>query len=371
MNEYLSAKIKFISFISIVMVIYLHAFNLTTKFVGKTETLQGKDINSFVQEFISNGVARIAVPLFFLISGYLFFLNFRPTVSNFITKYKKRLFSLVIPFMFWSTWGVIFYWTMQSIPLSSSFFINELVKNYSIMKVIDTIFIHPIPYQLWFLIDLIKYVAISPIIYIYLSKFSYYSLIPFLVSWFFNINLVFVSSEGLLFFLICCLFAIKQFNLNHIKVGKNYRAYIIFFIWICILLIKTYFSFSDAYFVNYFHKISIIIGIFAVWIIYDVWVSSQIKQTKIFQLTDFTFFIFASHEPILTIIKKGMLKIMGVGSYSNLIVYLISPILTLGIIMIIGLLLRHYTPQFYSVITGGRLNKKNMKRELSIINIIE
>ena len=37
MDKYLSVKIKFLSFISIIMVIYLHAFNLTTKFVGTTK----------------------------------------------------------------------------------------------------------------------------------------------------------------------------------------------------------------------------------------------------------------------------------------------------------------------------------------------
>jgi hypothetical protein len=166
---------------------------------------------------------------------------------------------------------------------------------------------------------------------------------------------VFLSSEGILFFIIGCLFAIKQINLNNIKVRNKYEAYIIAFIWMGILITKTYFTFEDIYFIKYLNKISIIIGILTVWIVYDLCVKNQIKKTKSFHLTEFTFFIYASHEPILTIIKKAMLKIAGVSLYSNLAVYLISPILTIAFSIIIGSFLKRYTKQLYTVITGGRI----------------
>ena len=62
MSLYLSNKIKNISFILTILVVILHAYNMQN------------DINivSFIQTFISHGIATIAVPIFFIISGYLF-----------------------------------------------------------------------------------------------------------------------------------------------------------------------------------------------------------------------------------------------------------------------------------------------------------
>lgn len=351
MDEYLSKKIKVISFISIVMVIYIHALNLTGK--------HSKNINEFIQNFISDGIGRVAVPLFFMISGYLFFINFKPTTEGFITKFKKRFYTLIIPFLFWSIWGILFFFIIQLVPVTRNFFNGDLVKNYSIIKVIYTIFINPLPYQLWFLIELVKYVIMTPIINIYISKFSYYSLIPLACLWFFDINLLVIRNDGILFFIIGCLLAIKHININKITEKRKKEAYILTFIWVIILLFKTYFTLENVYFAKYMLKVSIVIGILVVWKLYDVCIIKEVEKTRIFHLTEYTFFIFASHEPILTIIKKTMLKILGVSQISNLIVYLICPIITIGFAITIAMLLKQYAKTLYKIITGNRMIKTN------------
>lgn len=362
MNEYLSKKIKIISFVSIIMVVYLHAFNLTTKFANETKVLEKIDLNSFMQHFISNGATRVAVPLFFLMSGYLFFINLNPTINNFIIKYRKRFFSLVIPFMFWSLWGLLLLFLLQSVPFSKSFFSGGLVKNYSSIKIVDTIFIHPIPYQLWFLIDLIKYIIICPMIYIYVSKFSYYSLIPFIPIWFFDVDMIVVNSEGISFFIIGCLLAIKKIDVSLSKLKKK-EVSIITFAWLSVLVIKTYLSLHDVYFAVYFLKISIVIGILAAWKIYDMLSTKETEKTNIFKLTEYTFFIYASHEPILTIVKKVMIKLIGMSSYANLAIYLVSPIITIGFVTIIAIFLKRYMKPLYKIITGNRTITANQQHK--------
>lgn len=48
-------------------------------------------------------ITHVAVPLFFVISGYLFFLNFtRWNVSTYLKKIKKRMHTLVIPYILWN-----------------------------------------------------------------------------------------------------------------------------------------------------------------------------------------------------------------------------------------------------------------------------
>lgn len=72
MNKYLSDKLRIISLISIIMVVFLHSYNVTVKFSpGNMSFNDG--YNVFIQNFFSQGITRIAVPIFFCISGYLFF----------------------------------------------------------------------------------------------------------------------------------------------------------------------------------------------------------------------------------------------------------------------------------------------------------
>jgi surface polysaccharide O-acyltransferase-like enzyme len=126
-------------------------------------SLELKSPVSFLQYFISQGLFRLPTPIFFSISGYLFFLNMKGKQSEFILKFKKRIKTIVIPYLFWSTSGVLIYFALQIIPQSRAFFNKELVINYSLLKLLNTIFFNPVPGQLWYLRDLIMLVFLSPI----------------------------------------------------------------------------------------------------------------------------------------------------------------------------------------------------------------
>ena len=71
MDKYISNKIKNISLIMTFFVVILHSNNLEDSTVF--------NINTLIQNFIGQGIVRIAVPIFFLISGYLFFYKFKPS----------------------------------------------------------------------------------------------------------------------------------------------------------------------------------------------------------------------------------------------------------------------------------------------------
>lgn len=106
MNTYLSEKLKVISFIAMILVVLLHSYNLIVRLKTGTVVLD-RGYNFFIQEFISQGITRIAVPLFFAISGYLFFLNLSGTWSEFKEKYRKRIKTLLLPYLFWSLWSLL------------------------------------------------------------------------------------------------------------------------------------------------------------------------------------------------------------------------------------------------------------------------
>ena len=73
-----SERLDIIRFPLIVGVIFIHAYGSSVNLKNSNTGIdQVGFITKFIQDFISDGLARISVPLFFLMSGYLFFLGFK------------------------------------------------------------------------------------------------------------------------------------------------------------------------------------------------------------------------------------------------------------------------------------------------------
>ena len=90
-NEYLSKKISFLSMISMIAVVFTHAYNYTDTFLQPhTIITEGLHPGACVQYAISNALTRFAVPLFFMISGFLFFFGKDFGPSTYVTQIKKR-----------------------------------------------------------------------------------------------------------------------------------------------------------------------------------------------------------------------------------------------------------------------------------------
>ena len=65
-------RLDVLRFPLIVLIVYLHATGFTANFADGSRTLANADIVIGVQT-ITGSIARIAVPLFFMMSGFLFF----------------------------------------------------------------------------------------------------------------------------------------------------------------------------------------------------------------------------------------------------------------------------------------------------------
>ena len=338
------------------MVVFLHSYNLKIKFTTGTKLIE-KGYNSFIQDLISRGITRIAVPLFFIISGYLFFLSFKnSTFPEFFSKYKKRSKTLVLPYLLWSIFCILFYLILQLIPFSKPFFTNELIVDYSVNQLLNRIFINPIPYQLWFIRDLIVLIFLSPILYWLIKYFKFYVISIFLFTWFSKLNYLIFSNEALLFFALGAFFSIKKINVQKTKAKKQNALLSI--IWILLIIIKTslvYINFENEWLIRILHKSSIIIGIISIWLLYDIiYKKTDIAKTKYYQLFQYTFFLYAFHEPVLTIFKKAFYYILGQTELSSFLTYMLAPLVTIFVSILIGFITRKIMPKYYYLMTGGR-----------------
>ena len=85
----LSKKIGILRFVAVATVVVYHAYPPGWP-GGYTEAL------------VSLGLARWALPFLGLISGYLFFRTFTPTLAGYAGKLRSRLRTILVPFLIWS-----------------------------------------------------------------------------------------------------------------------------------------------------------------------------------------------------------------------------------------------------------------------------
>ena len=140
--------------------------------------------NTHAFELFTRGiilVTKICVPLFFIISGYLFFRNTpeKPDVKWFWGKVSSRFFTLVIPYLIANViaWGC--YWfAMNKVPsLVSGYFGDELTNPWFVF------WKGPVNLSLWFIRELIVVVILSPLVFLLVRYLGWWGVLALGVLW--------------------------------------------------------------------------------------------------------------------------------------------------------------------------------------------
>lgn len=143
-------------FISALMVVGIHSYN-----AGQ---INGVTATTLIEGFFSHGLFCAAVPLFFLMSGYLFFLNVR-NIKDIIGKWKKRVRTVLIPFLAWSVFYYVFYAFgnyVLKIPMD-----NEPSLN--LLQMIKGIFLYEYCFPLWYMFQLMIYILLAPLVFCFIK----------------------------------------------------------------------------------------------------------------------------------------------------------------------------------------------------------
>ena len=335
-NVYLSEKIKILSFFQTALIVILHS-NMAMLCTGSV---------SFIQQAITAEVARIAVPLFLMISGFLFFINYNGILNDYKRKLRERTRSLLIPYVLFLLCGSIAMFLIGRVYTVEAF-ISIIKKGLFLTP--------PVFYPLWFLRDLYIMVLFSPLVYWVVKKVQLLLIIPIIV-WALGKNpFVFPCAEAILFF---CIGAFLTTKVNILEKTMHKGTLPTLLLWLFLCFLNTYISKYVTPMPYITHCMIILLGVYAIWILYDKLYpkfSEHVKNSKIYK---YTFFIYLLHEPILTIIKKTGLFLFGDSSLAVGSIYFIAPILTILAVYGIGLVLNTYSPRLLALITGGRATRK-------------
>lgn len=353
MTQYLSDKLRVLSLISIIFVLYIHS-----RF--QPNEIMGMAYYDKIQLFTSEMIGRCAVPLFYLISGYLFFMKVPDGVKSIGRKIRKRIKSLLIPYFIGCVFFVIFYsfvallpWTSNLINSSSSI-MPLFQKPYSIILI--SIFYdggtgYPCAFQLWFLRDLILIVATSPLWYLCLKHLKWgFVAVVFVLTYF---DVPHVPFYSLFWFVLG-----GQLTKVKIEMGGNGRTKVAIFglcLFLMISIIQLFFP--DIIDWSLLRIPIILLGIIGAWGLYDVVFGKDFSLSRhqwFATACQFTFFIYLFHEPTLNIVRKLIVVVLGKNEFGYMASYLISPWIFTVCAVFAGLLFRKYLPRVYDVCTGGR-----------------
>lgn len=155
-SEDLSRKMALASFLCALLVVAIH--------VPAVDHAPSRLV-AFVKQIFSNGICRIAVPYFFVASG--FFLGRSSLKDNwYVPAIRKRCSSLFAPYIIWSFMWMLFTYVMLSLSSAvHSCREFELPALPSLISVLGLDFSAlPNMYVLWFVRALIIMIVISPLI---------------------------------------------------------------------------------------------------------------------------------------------------------------------------------------------------------------
>lgn len=341
-SNYFSRKIIPYNFLLSIFVIILHATNTKIYPLMDNMGLTGLFFYWF-QEYIAV-LGCIAVPSFFIVSGYLFYRNF--SISKVWTKYKSRTFSLLIPYIIWNFISFLFFSIITNLPaIGGKMSMDKVIFNLDNMM--DAI-ISGKYNILWFVKTLIIFTILSPVIYLLMKKkfVGITSLVVIIL-----LNFVIPQDEfGLIYcmgyYLFGALIGIHYSNLLSIK--SNKMVSLISFITLLVLCFIGMIT-NIIYFIPLRFLLLLTLSILG-WISFDLltYPSENYWWIKI------SFFIYCSHSLILESIEKIWLIIFGKTLSGAISCYIFAPTFTIIIIIITAFLLKKYFNKFWILLTGAR-----------------
>jgi fucose 4-O-acetylase-like acetyltransferase len=84
-------------------------------------------LHHYCSNLFSYVLGGIAVPLFFFISGFLFFLNIENfNLQSYGNKLQTRGKTLLIPYLFWNLFAIAIYSLITAIPASKAFVNHDM-----------------------------------------------------------------------------------------------------------------------------------------------------------------------------------------------------------------------------------------------------
>lgn len=330
-----SKMIAWLRFPLMVGVVFIHApiNNIAENQAG---------ISRMVWLLFSDIIPRMAVPLFFFISAFLFFYGMELTWNSHKKKLKSRFRSLFIPYLLWNIILIGIYFMETYFQTSKSF--GEILATFGKNDY------YRVAAQMWFLRDLMLMVVLAPFIGLAIRYLKYYWILLLFAVWYSGLwNLSWGShlTEALFFFSCGAYVGMRKLNITDLFPKKHLIAYVLLYL----LLITVDLLGTDMAYRMYVHRMSIILGCIVMIYIARLWTEKSNSQNNF--LAEAAFFVYAAHIVLLNYFNAALSRFADSES-STIAIYFGVIFLAVMSSLLIFWFCKKYFRRTTMILMGGR-----------------
>ena len=368
-----SRRITSLRFLLAVFVVFIHN-NFTAKSVAEIFQDTGVPIafnqdaaGKWIQLFISGGIARSAVPLFFLFAAYLA----ARKDDSYPVMLRKKAKSLALPFVLWTGLYVFFYGGIKLLVLriAPQFILNpnktvlswtaadwlHKILGYNAEKIDPGLQNIPsslpeLAVQFWFVRDLFILIVLSPLLRRVARSFPVCTVVAVSFFYFCDVRPLIVAEQALFYYMLGFFWAEYDVPLFEIAGRIKWRALIPLYL---ALWLATWLSFGEYSSCYWFMVLATCLVMLKCSALIE-------RNERAFAAASFlapvSFWLFAVHEPFLMGgVQSVWLKLLPMTTPARCLAeYFGVTVIVIALGTASGLLLRKICPPLFSVLNGGR-----------------
>src|SRR5664279_5249189 len=368
LDLYTSQKMKFWVFASMIMLLFVHGYNLNERYLQPFSIVNERlSFTSFTEYFLSNGLFRFFVPMLFAISGYLYAIH---ATRPYGERIRKRMRTILLPYLVWSAVSILYTYAFELTPYGRSIVEQThlmqlsnnriLLHDYTWWELLLRWILLPVSYQLWFLRVLFIYNLAYPILHWCMTKYTRVLFLVLILFWLSGIQFLLIEGEGLLFFSLGIWLQKRNFNIREPNTWLRplpwATVFVLFAIIKTVLAFKGFSIMGNAVFLLLIllYKIVVFAGFIAAWYGSDTLVRGFMKRPWFVWLSAFSFIIYALHAPLVAYAINAIFPLVQHISEYRLLTYIFLPLGLLVFCVGTGVILRNIFPKLYALVTGGR-----------------
>lgn len=380
-DKQISETIRLLRFPLTMFVVFIH-YNMGVRgfsLHGVTYGLDAPEWFRWVTAFFSDVLPRTAVPLFYIISGYLFFRGGSFDTDVYRRKLRTRASTLLVPYLLWNVIAVLVQLSHR-LPFLSSIFPSAHLMEVQLtpLRLFRTFFnnywnkgilvtpendgmVSELPYPadvpLWYVRDLMVMVLLAPVIWWLVRRAGRWLVVVLGAIWFLRPLLFPMWGDGWSTMLLDAAFFFSWGAFYGIRglspLNESRKLWPVALIYLPLAIAD---AMTKGWEYNIFiHKTGIVLGIVAIVRIATYLVEMG-KARASALLAGSSFLVFALHTLVMDDIGKVLFTVLhltpDVGTL--LLLYFIVPSITILFCLVVYAVLRRLTPPLCRLLTGGR-----------------
>ena len=323
-------------------VVWGHAQNWTVYSLSELST----GFSAFVYHLEYNCFVLfgLMIPMYYFLSGFSYFSNY--TFASTLDKWKRRVFTLLIPWLCWNTivWGLNI--LIRQIPFIASRLNTDAGYQFTLRSWFDAGLMKSADGPMWFIKNLIVLTLLSPAVYL-LIKNRYVGIAAILGSlaavyytdadrFSVLVSLVFFMEAG-----YCSLHLKSLFLRRYSRTARLCAAgLLVLYMFLC--------RSESLQGGGFAYALTFAVASPVVWVL----TGDKEMGAKAKKLNGYRFWIYSAHYFPLESIEKLFLIFLGTSGYAALADFIFAPILTLVLVIALGSFVKKYLPTVWAVLNG-------------------